>query len=103
MGHGGGHAGHGANHVAQFRRLFWIMAALAIPVVGLNEMFAQLVGYSLPDLGWIRWVSPLLGTVIYFWGGWPFLTGAVSEIRARKPGMMLLIGLAITGSSQSRV
>lgn len=96
MGHGGGHAGHGANHVAQFRRLFWIMAALAIPVVGLNEMFAQLVGYSLPDLGWIRWVSPLLGTVIYFWGGWPFLTGAVSEIRARKPGMMLLIGLAIT-------
>lgn len=96
MGHGGGHAGHGANHVAQFRRLFWIMAALAIPVVGLNEMFAQLVGYSLPDLGWIRWVSPLLGTVMYFWGGWPFLTGAVSEIRARKPGMMLLIGLAIT-------
>jgi Cu2+-exporting ATPase len=38
----------------------------------------------------------VLGTVMYFWGGWPFLTGAVSELRARKPGMMLLIGLAIT-------
>ncbi|GAA4522748.1 heavy metal translocating P-type ATPase [Brachybacterium paraconglomeratum] len=42
------------------------------------------------------WVAPLLGTVMYVWGGRPFLTGAVSEIRARQPGMMLLIGLAIT-------
>ncbi len=90
------HADHGADHVGQFKRLFWIMLVLAIPVVGLNEMFADVVGYSLPDLGWTQWVSPLLGTVIYFWGGRPFLTGAVSEIRARKPGMMLLIGLAIT-------
>ena len=90
-----GHAGHG-DHVAQFRRLFWIMLVLAIPVVGFNETFAHLIGYQLPDAEWVRWVSPLLGTVIYFWGGRPFLTGAVSEIRSRKPGMMLLIALAIT-------
>ncbi|WGH82675.1 heavy metal translocating P-type ATPase [Auritidibacter ignavus] len=96
-GHGGhgGHAGHG-DHVGQFRRLFWIMLALAIPVVGFNEMFAHLVGYHLPEAEWVWWVSPILGTIVYFWGGWPFLTGAVSEIRSRKPGMMLLIGLAIT-------
>ena len=95
-GHGrAGHAGHG-DHVAQFRRLFWIMLVLAIPVVGFNETFAHLIGYQLPDAEWVRWVSPLLGTVIYFWGGRPFLTGAVSEIRSRKPGMMLLIALAIT-------
>lgn len=96
-GHGGhgGHAGHG-DHVAQFRRLFWIMLVLAIPVVGFNETFAHLIGYQLPDAEWTRWISPLLGTVIYFWGGRPFLTGAVSEIRSRKPGMMLLIALAIT-------
>lgn len=94
--HGGhGHAGHG-DHVAQFRRLFWIMLVLAIPVVGFNETFAHLIGYQLPDAEWVRWISPLLGTVIYFWGGRPFLTGAVSEIRSRKPGMMLLIALAIT-------
>ena len=97
--HGGhghtGHAGHG-DHVAQFRRLFWIMLVLAIPVVGFNETFAHLIGYQLPDAEWARWISPLLGTVIYFWGGRPFLTGAVSEIRSRKPGMMLLIALAIT-------
>src|SRR5690625_4480335 len=96
-GHGGhgGHAGHG-DHVGQFRRLFWIMLALAIPVVGFNEMFAHLVGYHLPEAEWVWWVSPILGTIVYFWGGWPFLTGAISEIRSRKPGMMLLIGLGIT-------
>ena len=72
------------------------MLVLAIPVVGFNETFAHLIGYQLPDAEWTRWISPLLGTVIYFWGGRPFLTGAVFEIRSRKPGMMLLIALAIT-------
>ncbi|OFT57655.1 ATPase [Corynebacterium sp. HMSC05H05] len=72
------------------------MLVLAIPVVGFNETFTHLIGYQLPDAEWTRWISPLLGTVIYFWGGRPFLTGAVSEIRSRKPGMMLLMALAIT-------
>ncbi|MGD7789128.1 heavy metal translocating P-type ATPase [Propionibacteriaceae bacterium Y1700] len=90
-----GHAGHG-DHVGQFRRLFWIMLVFAVPVVVFNTMFAHLIGYGLPEAAWVWWVSPVLGTVMYFWGGWPFLTGAVSEIRSRKPGMMLLIGLAIT-------
>ena len=72
------------------------MLVLAIPVVGFNSTFAHLIGYQLPDTEWARWISPLLGTVIYLWGGRPFLTGAVSEIRSRKPGMMLLIALAIT-------
>ncbi len=91
----GGHAGHG-DHVAQFRRLFWIMLVLAVPTVLLSGMFAMILGYPLPDIPGLTWVSPVLGTVMYVWGGKPFLTGAVSEIRARKPGMMLLIGLAIT-------
>ncbi len=93
----GGHAGHDhGDHVGQFRRLFWIMLVLAIPTVGLSPMFASFFGYPLPDAAWIPWVSPVLGTVMYAWGGVPFLTGAVSELRARQPGMMLLIGLAIT-------
>lgn len=90
-----GHGGHG-DHVGQFRRLFWIMLALAVPTVALSGMFAMILGYTLPDLPGLTWVSPVLGTVMYVWGGKPFLVGAVSEIRARKPGMMLLIGLAIT-------
>jgi P-type Cu2+ transporter len=89
------HAGHG-DHVAQFRRLFWIMTALAVPTVALSPMFAMILGYSLPEFPGARWISPVLGTVMYVWGGRPFLTGAISEIRSRAPGMMLLIGLAIT-------
>jgi Cu2+-exporting ATPase len=90
-----GHAGHG-DHVGQFRRLFWIMLVVAVPVVGFSHMFAMIIGYDLPAVGFVAWISPLLGTVMYVWGGKPFLTGAVTEFRARKPGMMMLIALAIT-------
>ena len=92
---GMGHAGHG-DHVAMFRRLFWIMLALAVPTVLLNEMFASIVGYSLPDVAGITWIPPILGTVMYVWGGRPFLTGGLAELKGRKPGMMLLISMAIT-------
>ncbi|TDB97632.1 HAD family hydrolase, partial [Actinomadura sp. 7K534] len=91
----GGHEGHG-DHVGQFRRLFWVMLVLAVPVVGFSSAFASILGYGLPDADWVMWISPLLGTVMYVWGGRPFLTGAVDEVRSRKPGMMLLISLAIT-------
>ncbi|MGC0141748.1 heavy metal translocating P-type ATPase [Pseudactinotalea sp. Z1732] len=100
-GHGGhGHHGHGGHdhgdHVGQFRRLFWIMLLLGLPTVLLSPMFAHIIGYDLPEAGWLTWVAPVLGTIIYLWGGRPFLTGAVSELKARKPGMMLLIAMAIT-------
>jgi Cu2+-exporting ATPase len=89
------HAGHG-DHVAQFRKLFWLNLIIAAPVVAFSSMFAMLVGYDIPDFAGAQWVAPLLGTVMYIVGGRPFLAGAVSEIRSGKPGMMLLIGLAIT-------
>nr|WP_231862112.1 MULTISPECIES: heavy metal translocating P-type ATPase [unclassified Micrococcus] len=91
--HGGGHAGHG-DHVGQFRRLFWINLIIAIPVVAFSPMFAMLLGYSVPS--WAGWVAAVLGSVMYAWGGTPFLTGAVSELKSRQPGMMLLIALGIT-------
>ncbi|MDN5688504.1 MAG: heavy metal translocating P-type ATPase [Brachybacterium sp.] len=90
-----GHSGHG-DHVAQFRHLFWINLLIAIPVVIFSPMFATLLGYSLPQFPGALWISPLLGTVMYVWGGRPFLTGGVAEIRSRQPGMMLLIALGIT-------
>ncbi|MFC7430461.1 MULTISPECIES: heavy metal translocating P-type ATPase [unclassified Agrococcus] len=94
----GGHAGHGGHgdHVAQFRSRFWIVLALAVPTVALSGMFASIVGYALPEVPGVAWVSPVLGTVVYAWGGWPFLRGAADELRARQPGMMLLVALAIT-------
>ncbi|MFD6514932.1 heavy metal translocating P-type ATPase [Rhodococcus sp. NPDC060176] len=91
----GAHGGHG-DHVAQFRKLFAVMLVIAVPVVAADAMFADLVGYTLPENSLVEWISPVLGTVMYFWGGKPFLTGGVSEIRSRQPGMMLLIALAIT-------
>lgn len=89
------HAGH-ASHVAKFSRLFWVMLILAVPVVALSPMFGMLVGYQPPTIGLLPLIPPVLGTVIYGWGGSPFLVGAMDELRSRRPGMMLLIGLAIT-------
>lgn len=94
-GHHDMHSGHG-DHVGRFRRLFWVMAVLAVPVIAASDMFAMIVGYPLPADSWIGWISPVLGTVMFLWGGSPFLTGAFSEVRGRAPGMMLLIALAIT-------
>ncbi|UFU03995.1 heavy metal translocating P-type ATPase [Ruania suaedae] len=94
-GHGGheNHQGHG-DHAGHFRRLFWIMLALAVPTVALSPSFADLLGYAPPS--GTAWIPAVLGTVIYAWGGWPFLSGGLSELRSRAPGMMLLIGMAIT-------
>ncbi|MBA3529974.1 MAG: heavy metal translocating P-type ATPase, partial [Propionibacteriaceae bacterium] len=98
-GHQASHeSGHGAHldHVGEFRRLFWVMLVIGLPVVAFSDMFAMILGYRLPDFWLLGWVSPVLGTVMYVWGGKPFLTGAVSEIRAKSPGMMLLVALAIS-------
>lgn len=99
-GHGGhgdhsGHGGHG-DHAAQFRKLFWVMVVFAVPTVAFSPMFAALIGYQLSASGWTLWISPVLGTVMYAWGGVPFLQGGVAELKARRPGMMLLISLGIT-------
>ena len=72
------------------------MLVFAVPVVGLSPMFAHLIGYTIPDVPGLGWIAPILGTVMYAWGGRPFLTGGLSELRSRAPGMMLLISLGIT-------
>ncbi|MGX1856519.1 heavy metal translocating P-type ATPase [Dietzia sp. NPDC055340] len=96
---GHGHQGHGADHdhgdhVQVFRRLFWIMLLLGIPTVAFSPMFGSLLGYEVS--GWGLWVAPVLGTVMYVWGGQPFLSGGYDEVGAKQPGMMLLISLGIT-------
>ncbi len=90
-----GHSGHG-DHAAQFRRLFWINLILAVPTVFFSQMVADLLGYTVPDFPGAAAIAPVLGTIIFFYGGRPFLTGGWSEIKSRQPGMMLLISLAIT-------
>ncbi|MBP1783891.1 cation transport ATPase [Micromonospora sp. HB375] len=90
--HGGGaHAGHDPE---QFRRRFWLSLALTLPIVATSHMVMDWFGYSLEFPG-VRWVGPVLGTVVFLYGGWPFLTGGLRELRERSPGMMLLISMAI--------
>jgi Cu2+-exporting ATPase len=91
----GGHGGHG-DHAAMFRRLFWISLALTVPVIAYSEMLQHWLGFHPPAFPGSELVGPVLGTILFFYGGWPFLAGAVSEVRSRQPGMMLLIGMAIS-------
>jgi P-type Cu2+ transporter len=89
------HAGHG-DHAAQFKDRFWVSLGLAVPVVFFSEMFADLLGYRPPEFAGSSLIAPVIGTVIFLYGGRPFLVGGWSELRSRRPGMMLLISMAIT-------
>lgn len=89
----GQHAGHS---VAMFKSRFWLTLMLAVPVVFFSPMFGDLFGYEPPVFPGSAWIPPVLGTVIFFYGGQPFLKGGLNELKARKPGMMLLIAMAIT-------
>ncbi len=91
----GGHDKHAGHDPEMFRRLFWWNLALAVPVLVFSEQIQEWFGYSIPG-AWAVWVAPVVGTVIYLWGGRPFLNGGLAEVRNRQPGMMLLIALAIT-------
>ncbi|MCW3765326.1 copper-translocating P-type ATPase [Paenarthrobacter ureafaciens] len=89
----GQHAGHST---AMFKDRFWLTLALSVPVVFFSPMFAHLLGYMPPEFPGSAWIPPALGTVIFFYGGMPFLKGGLSELKSRKPGMMLLIAMAIS-------
>jgi Cu2+-exporting ATPase len=92
----GGHDKHAGHDPAMFRDRFWVTLALTIPVIFFSEMVQELLGYRAPEFPGSTWIPPVLGTVIFVYGGWPFIQGAYREARSREPGMMLLIGLAIT-------
>lgn len=91
-----GHEHHGTDHsghAEMFRRLFWWNLILALPVIATSAMVEGWFGYDLPGSAWI---PPLIGTAIFVWGGWPFLSMARDELRQGQPGMMTLISLAIS-------
>ncbi|NUS36831.1 MAG: heavy metal translocating P-type ATPase [Pseudarthrobacter sp.] len=89
----GQHAGHST---AMFRNRFWLTLALSVPVVYFSPMAGHILGYMAPDFPGSAWIPPVLGTVIFLYGGQPFLKGGLQELKDRTPGMMLLIGMAIT-------
>jgi Cu2+-exporting ATPase len=91
---------HGHDHeamIADFRRRFWVSLALTVPILLLSPMIQRFVGLD-ETLAFPGDVYVLFGlaSVVYFWGGWPFIKGIARELTARRPGMMTLIALAIS-------
>ena len=103
---GGDHSGHNPGHgqmghdhhrmmIADFRKRFWVTLVLTIPILFFSPMIQDFFGYEflLPGNSYILFA---LSTIVYFYGGWPFLKGFVSEIKNGAPGMMTLISMAIS-------
>ena len=98
------HATHGGRHdhsqmVADFRKRFGASLLLTVPVLALSPMIQHALGLG---ENWRfsgdAYVLTALSSIIYFYGGWPFLDGLREELRARNPGMMTLVGVAITAA-----
>jgi Cu2+-exporting ATPase len=78
-----------------FRDKFWLSLALTVPTLIWGHMLPRVFGYTPPHLPGSHLIPPVLGTVVFFYGGWPFVQGAVRELKDRLPGMMTLITLAV--------
>src|SRR3989344_4285832 len=87
------HKGHSTNI---FKKKFWVSLALTIPVVLYADVVENIFKWSPPNFAGSEFVSLVLGSVVFFYGGWVFLAGAWREIVGRLPGMMTLIGIAIS-------
>jgi Cu2+-exporting ATPase len=92
------HAGHGGHHtgmIEDFKKRFYVVLVLTIPIMALSPMIQTWLGVTWSFAG-SSFILLSLSTVVYFYGGWPFLTGLRNEIRAKIPGMMTLVAVAIT-------
>ncbi len=92
---GSDHHDHHAHMIEDFKKRFWISLLITLPIVVLAPMIQGLVGYEFRFAG-DRYLQFILSTVVFFYGGWPFLKGLVEEIKDKAPGMMTLIALAIS-------
>ncbi|WP_045465361.1 copper-translocating P-type ATPase [Sporocytophaga myxococcoides] len=91
------HMGH--NHhemmIDDFKKRFWVCLILSVPVILFSPMVQEILGYHLSFPG-IQYLAFLLSSAVFFYGGWPFLKGLLEEVKQRNPGMMTLIGVAIS-------
>ncbi len=92
----GAHDKHAGHSVAIFRDRFWLSLALTLPTLVWGHMLPRVLGYAPPAVPGARWIAPVFGTIVFLYGGSPFVNGAIRELKTRLPGMMTLIALAIT-------
>lgn len=86
---------HEGHHTQQFARKFWVCLALTIPVLLYSDLFRDVLNIRLPDFAGVSFMPLVFGSIVFFYGGLVFLQGAWRELRAKMPGMMTLISLAI--------
>ena len=94
----GTHDKHAGHSTAMFLRKFWVSLILTIPVVLYADVLKTIFKWSLPTFPGLEYMPLVLGSIVFFYGGWVFLAGAVREIQGRLPGMMTLIGIAISAA-----
>ena len=87
------HSGHSVNI---FKAKFWVSFILSIPVVAYSDIAEKFLGYTAPQFFGSPYLPMVLSSIIFFYGGSIFITSAYRELRARLPGMMTLIALAIS-------
>ncbi len=92
------HDKHQGHKTESFLRKFWVALILTIPLVAYSELPELFFGKGLPYFPGLEYLILVLGSIVFFYGGWVFLTGAFRELRARLPGMMTLIALAISAA-----
>ena len=84
-----------SHHIEEFKKRFFVSLLLTIPILILSDMIQMWFGFKV-DFPFRKYAVFSLSTFIFFYGGWPFLKGMVEEIKKKMPGMMTLIGMAIS-------
>ncbi len=87
------HAGHNTN---MFKNKFWVSLVLSAIVVFFSDALQKIAGFSSPTFPGSKFIPLILGSIVFFYGGWIFVIGAFRELKARQPGMMTLIAMAIS-------
>ncbi|SET74798.1 Cu2+-exporting ATPase [Salinibacillus kushneri] len=96
--HGGQESHDHHNHgdmVGDFKKRFFVSFIITIPILALSPMIQDFIGVDWNFMG-DMYILFVLSSIIFFYGGWPFITGGISEVKEKSPGMMTLIALAIT-------
>src|SRR6267143_1484481 len=91
-----GHDAHAGHSVGMFRDKFWLSLLLTLPTVVWGHMLQRAFRYTAPHFPGSDWIPAAFGTAVFAYGGWVFIQGAAREMKARLPGMMTLISLAIS-------